>query len=70
MYTTQLRRGDETYEELLTFCQTKDFLSKEVERDNQTLMTQLDQVLKVRTQCPCLDVFSKIWNYQTTCCID
>jgi len=59
MYTAQLRRADETYEELLTFCQTEDFLSKEVEHDNQTLMKQLDQVLKARTQCPCLDIFNK-----------
>ncbi len=59
MYTAQLRRADETYEELLTFCQTEDFLSKEVEHDNQTLMKQLDQVLNARTQCPCLDIFSK-----------
>jgi len=59
MYTAQLRRADETYGELLTFCQTEDFLSKEVEHDNQTLMKQLDQVLKARTQCPCLDIFNK-----------
>jgi hypothetical protein len=59
MYTAQLRHVDETYEELLTFCQTEDFLSKEMEHDNQTLIKQLDQVLKARTQCPCLDVFTK-----------
>ncbi len=59
MYTAQLRRADETYGELLTFCQTEDFLSKEVEHDNQTLMKQLDQELKARTQCPCLDIFNK-----------
>ncbi len=59
MYIAQLRRADKTYEELLTFCQTEDFLSKEVEHDNQTLMKQLDQVLNVRIQCPCLDIFSK-----------
>ncbi len=59
MYTAQLHRADETYEELLTFCQTEDFLSKEAEHDNQTLMKQLDQVLKARTQCQCLDIFSK-----------
>jgi len=45
MYTAQLRRADETYEELLTFCQIEDFLSKEVEHDNQTLMKHLDQML-------------------------
>ncbi len=59
MYTAQLRCADKTYEELLTFCQIADFLSKKVEHDNQTLMKQLDQVLKARTQCPCLDIFSK-----------
>ncbi len=59
MYTAQLRRVDHTYEELLTFCETKDFLSKKVEHDNQTLMKQLDQVLKTRPQCPCPDIFSK-----------
>jgi hypothetical protein len=59
MYTAQLHRADKTYEELLTFCQTEHFLSKEVEHDNQTLMKQLDQVLKSRTQCQCLDIFSK-----------
>jgi len=47
------------YEELLTFCQTEDFISKELEYDNQTLMKQLDQVLNARTHCLCLDIFNK-----------
>jgi hypothetical protein len=34
MYIAQLCCADEKYEELLTFCQNEDFLSKEVEHDN------------------------------------